>query len=437
MRNGMRIVAVVLMLAGIAVLTAWGQEPGKVTVSITPDKAKALYKCGEAATFTVTVSENGKALTEGEVVATFTRDQVERVDRKRATLGGEQAKVTGTLSQPGFMTCEAAFMKDGKVTKGAVTVGFDPEKIKPVVTEPADFDAFWQAGKAELAKVEMKVEVTPRPQESNDKQDAYEISITNIDNTKIYGYLNVPKGPGPFPAWISFPSAGGPVKPTSGFVEHAEMGAISLNMCMHDFDPSNPPADVVKDRSGYPWMGAPDRNKYYFRRAILGFDRAIEYLASRPDFDGKHLLAGGTSQGGGFALIMGGLNKRVTAVVAGVPALCDEEADMGGRRATWPNILALRDKRPKEWVEMARYFDAVNFAKRIKAPTLCFVGFDDDTCPPTSVYAAYNVISAPKCIFNGLHSGHVGSIPEIEGFQKPWIKGQLGLGPVVAFPAEK
>ena len=125
----------------------------------------------------------------------------------------------------------------------------------------------------------------------------------------------------------------------------------------------------------------------------------------------------------------------MTAISANVPAMCDQMADMAGRTACWPNLLVLRDKRPPEWVEMTRYFDTVNFAREIKVPTLVMVGMVDDTCPATSVYAAYNVITAPKIIFNGVHSGHA-SIPEAKEFQLPWEKGVLGLGPVVPFPED-
>jgi cephalosporin-C deacetylase-like acetyl esterase len=78
---------------------------------------------------------------------------------------------------------------------------------------------------------------------------------------------------------------------------------------------------------------------------------------------------------------------------------------------------------------MSAYFDAVNFARKI-APSvsaIMAVGFIDDTCPPCSVYAAYNILRGPKCIFNGPLTGH-GFIPEFQKIQLLWMQGQLGLG---------
>jgi cephalosporin-C deacetylase-like acetyl esterase len=57
-------------------------------------------------------------------------------------------------------------------------------------------------------------------------------------------------------------------------------------------------------------------------------------------------------------------------------------------------------------VAAAAYYDAVNFARRIKAPGLHTWGYNDTTCPPTSMFAAYNVITAPKQLNLALVTGH-------------------------------
>jgi cephalosporin-C deacetylase-like acetyl esterase len=48
----------------------------------------------------------------------------------------------------------------------------------------------------------------------------------------------------------------------------------------------------------------------------------------------------------------------------------------------------------------------MNFATRSKAGAFVSVGFIDTTCPPTSVYAAYNALPGPKEIFNDPPSIH-------------------------------
>jgi cephalosporin-C deacetylase len=159
----------------------------------------------------------------------------------------------------------------------------------------------------------------------------------------------------------------------------------------------------------YPYEGRDSRETCYFLGMYLRCVRAVEYVTSRPDWDGKHLIASGSSQGGGQALVAGGLCPQVTAVCACVPAMCDQEAPAAPDHAAgWPRLVSVdRDGTPNAaQLETARYFDAVNFARKIKVPTLVGTGLVDLTCPASSVYAAYNVMTCPKQITVDPLTGH-------------------------------
>ena len=152
--------------------------------------------------------------------------------------------------------------------------------------------------------------------------------------------------------------------------------------------------------------------------------RALEFLKSRPEWDGKTLIVLGSSQGGGQTLVAGGLDSDISLLLAGVPAMCDHTAPVINRKAGWPQLLrglnAQKDK--ATWdkvVRSSQYFDAVNFATRIKAPVIVSVGFCDVTCAPTSVYTAYNAIPGQtKQIFHGIKMGHKQSKEVGKLFQK-------------------
>jgi cephalosporin-C deacetylase-like acetyl esterase len=51
-------------------------------------------------------------------------------------------------------------------------------------------------------------------------------------------------------------------------------------------------------------------------------------------------------------------------------------------------------------------------------------GFNDVTCPPTSMYAAYNVINAPKSLFLAVETGHW-TYPEQRENVNSWLDKQL------------
>jgi len=60
----------------------------------------------------------------------------------------------------------------------------------------------------------------------------------------------------------------------------------------------------------------------------------------------------------------------------------------------------------KDKIETSKYYDVVNFARLVTVPSLLSWGYNDTTCPPTSMYAAYNEIQAPKKLVLYLDARH-------------------------------
>jgi cephalosporin-C deacetylase len=83
--------------------------------------------------------------------------------------------------------------------------------------------------------------------------------------------------------------------------------------------------------------------------------------------------------------------------------------------------------RTPEKIATLGYYDVVNFARRVKAPGLYSWGFNDETCPPTSMYAAYNVITAPKQLLLALETGH-NTVPEQMERINRWLENFLKQG---------
>jgi lysophospholipase L1-like esterase len=130
--------------------------------------------------------------------------------------------------------------------------------------------------------------------------------------------------------------------------------------------------------------------------------RAIEYLASRPDWDGKTLVVTGTSMGGQQSLCAAGLNPRVTALVVNEPAGADANGPLHGRASGYPNWPA----DDPQIMRTAQYFDTVNCAMRIKVPSLVSMGFVDTAAPPVGIWTAFNQIRAPKQAVPMIDSPH-------------------------------
>jgi len=131
------------------------------------------------------------------------------------------------------------------------------------------------------------------------------------------------------------------------------------------------------------------RDDFYFRGMYLRLMRTIEFLCKQPEWDRKRVLVIGESQGGGQALVAAGLDKRVSAVVALVPAMCDWLGPLADREGGWPQPLKANLPR-EEIIKTVPYFDAANILKKSKATIFVEIGLIDVTCPPSSVYVAIN-----------------------------------------------
>src|SRR5262249_9179563 len=147
---------------------------------------------------------------------------------------GKTTELAGTLKAPGFLQLTVQLGKSKTIAAAA----FDPTSIEPTAKMPADFDAFWEAGKKELAEVPIDARLERSAKHRDKKVDCYKISLANSRGKRVHGWLSVPKGKGPFPAILTVPGAGvygsGPDK------YHAYLGALSMNIIIHDMDVDRP-----------------------------------------------------------------------------------------------------------------------------------------------------------------------------------------------------
>jgi cephalosporin-C deacetylase len=65
----------------------------------------------------------------------------------------------------------------------------------------------------------------------------------------------------------------------------------------------------------------------------------------------------------------------------------------------------LKNRTPEK-IATSKYFDTVNFARRLKTPGFYTFGYQDEICPPTTMFAAYNTIAAPKKLLIEKQVGH-------------------------------
>ena len=424
---------VLAIMAGA--LIAHAQPKQKlIDIAVVPLNQDWLYKKGERVDFRITVTRNGKLLEGAEVAYEIGMEGLEPAVEGEIQLSNQPLTIKGiALDEPGFVRCEVSVSYQGKKYNSMGAAGVEPEAIKPTVRNPEDFDAFWDAAKAELAMVPVETKLTLQPELCKADYDVYHVEVTSFGKptwkgkSKIYGMLSVPKKKGKYPAILSVPGAG--IRPYFND-DRAAQEVIVLRIGIHGI-PVNMEEEVYNALaggalSGYPIFNMHDKDNYYYKRVYLGCIRAIDLIYALPEFDGENLIVNGGSQGGALSIVTAALDERVKGLAAFYPALSDMTGYLHGRVGGWPHVFRAIDPGYVQLYEhTAGYYDVVNFAKRLKVPGWYSWGYNDPVCPPTTTFAVYNSIQAPKELEVFEETGHW-TYPEQWKLSNEWIMEQIG-----------
>lgn len=380
-----------------------------------PDHADSRYDLGQPAMLRI-VARTGGVPVEGTYVYFTTGPEMWLLSRRDsvAFVGGEAFIPMGTLHQPGFLACQYEFTLDGKTYKDLIKVAYAPEQIETFTTMPADFDAFWQKTIREARRVPLQPTYVDIPDATNDQFVTKLVRLHVGRNKWLQGYLTMPRQAKNCPVVLCPPGAGSQkIYPSDYF---SRLGCIYLKVEIHDNDqllPDQTYDSLRQERcEGYMRRGMASRDTYYYKDVYVGCVRAVDFLCSLPEWDGHHVLVTGGSQGGALTIVTAALNERVTLCAPFYPALCDLTGFLHHRAGGWPKFFSGHYKDGQvdipedQALQTLPYFDVVNFARRLRVPTFMSWGYSDDTCSPTSVWAAWNAIQAPKTCDITPTSGH-------------------------------
>ncbi len=289
---------------------------------------------------------------------------------------------------------------------------------RPERSEPADFDAFW----ADTISVSRSACLDPSFVEVETELrtlTTFDVTFGGFRGQPIRGWLVVPTGAAaPLPTVVEYIGYGGGRSLPYEWLRWASAGYAHFIMDSRGqgaaWSPGDTPdPDDTATTGHYPGFvtrGVDDPATYYYRRLIADAVLALDAAGRHPLVDRGRMAVTGQSQGGGLALAVAGLATDVRASAIDVPFLCH-----------WRRAIEITDAYPYQ--ELVRYlsvkrgsadavlatldyFDGINFAVRARAPALFSVGLMDETCPPSTVFAAFNHYAGPKDIRVWPYSGH-------------------------------
>ncbi len=356
-------------------------------------RANGYYEAGENMTFLVDPVSSGQI--NYKIYYDTKTDPIQQ-GTVFASSSNTEVAINFTLDEPGVVFCEVEQFNQ----KDKVVAVFSPYEITQTEPEPDDFDEFWNGLKADLAAVPM----FPNIQQIGETNytTTYQISLRQVDNRRVYGYLSVPKGAGPFPAVLELPAFGdNPLAQDDIVAERA--GALYMKIVIH-----NAPANQ-SDPNAYQPDIIDNRDENYFRWAVLAGLRSVDYLTSRNDWDGENLAVTGVSQGGALSTMVSGLDDRVTLMSIAHPSHHEHAGNAYQVASGWPFYLQQSIERGFNYngtLQATRYYDAINFAKRYKGKVLEFISYEDEISLASGIFAGFNHYKNEKVLMHWLDNGH-------------------------------
>ena len=274
---------------------------------------------------------------------------------------------------------------------------------------PDDFDAFWDARLAELAREPMEA-VKRIVDQPNPAADLWEVTLRSWRGAKIVAYISVPKAPGKYPLslWV-YPASATEAK-------DMQMSDHEVILCVNSrgFGPSqiySPKPDQIYVSN------AKTPDDFYPLANILDIIRGIDFAATLEQVDPSRIFVAGGSRGGYLTMALAANDPRIAVATASVP--CYADVDMMGRlgfsSAASDAFLAWDGGTPERRNAMRSiwpYFDTVNLAHRIRCPIVVEAGMTDSICAAPGIVDAFNrIASKKKFLLINPERGHTGTMP--------------------------
>jgi cephalosporin-C deacetylase len=295
-------------------------------------------------------------------------------------------------------------------------------EYKPARSEPADFDAFWQRTLNEARQHPLNAQFTPVDYGLS-MLETYDVTFSGFGGHPVKGWFLRPKEQtAPLPCVVEYIGYGGGRNFPTNWLLWPSTGYAHLVMDTRGQGSAWSPGDTpdlggVYDPHipGFMTLGIRSPETYYYRRVYTDAVRAVEAAQSHPGVDASRIAVTGGSQGGGITIAASGLMPDVAVSMPDVPFLCHFRTAVG-KTDSFPyqeivKYLSIHRDQAETAFSTLDYFDGVNFAARTKARSLYSAGLMDQICPPSTVFAAYNHVPAPKDINVYWYNEHEGGGP--------------------------
>jgi cephalosporin-C deacetylase len=289
---------------------------------------------------------------------------------------------------------------------------------------PADFDQYWQRTLDELASYAPRPELERLPLRTTDFATLYGVRLTSLGPYRIFGYLSVPAGDGPFPAIYYAPKYQSVLEIIpQGTANQQRRAYVTFSLAARGQRNADTPYAAMFP--GLLTEGIEDPQTYLFRGIVADSVRGLEFLLSRPEVDPAHVVVVGND----LALITAALHPGATHVVA-TPALFYDTVALASKTQAYPleEINDYRRAHPSRAEALRRtlaYYDLRAFAPRVTAATLLMAGPAGSPLDGQALAPLVKALRGPATVHESEQSTYKDGL-----YAEQWVAAQCGIADV-------
>ena len=283
---------------------------------------------------------------------------------------------------------------------------------------PKDFDAYWARALQEMRDTDPQVELVPAPFHT-ESADCFDLFFTGVKGARIHAKLLIPKGCAkPCPAVLQFHGYSGYAGNWNDKLNFVAEGFVVAALDCRGQGGLSQDVGGVRGNTLHGQfirgLEDPDGENLLMRNIMLDTAELARIVMALPQVDETRVGAMGASQGGGLTLACASLVPEIRRVAPQYPFLSDYrrvwemdlDVDAYQELREYFRMYDPRHEREREIFEKLGYIDIQNMTKWIRGTVLMATGLQDTICPPSTQFAAYNRITAPKSVLFYPDYGH-------------------------------
>jgi cephalosporin-C deacetylase-like acetyl esterase len=281
---------------------------------------------------------------------------------------------------------------------------------------------YWQRLRSELAALPIAPEEEPLPLRSTDLAECFTVRLTSVGPYRIFAYLSVPRGVGPFPVLYHLPRLGSVVEVLpQGDPQSRRSRYMTFSIAVRG--QRNADHSYAAAFPGLLTDGVTDPDTYVFRGVGADVARGLEYLLSRPEVDSRRVVAVGSSD---LAILLAGLQPGITHVVTQPGPFFDARTVMAAS-AEYPieefnDFLRAYPDQESALFHTLALFDPRHLAPRARARCLLWCGPNGSPFGPEWARPLASAIAGDLDLQPTQRSSYRDGM-----FQEEWLTRELGF----------